>query len=200
LPRFITLGLTGGAVGWGTSALRRAETALRDRERELSKTRDDLEITVAERTAHLAASEERYARAMQASKDGIWEWNPATDEIFMSERARQLCAVPDGVEVRTLADLKRLGGFHPEDRQRTEDTITANRMPGADGLDMEYRVIGLAGDVRWVRSQGKTFPGADGRPALVTGSLTDITERKLADLALAESGARFRSLTELSSD
>ena len=155
---------------------------------------------LARRTSAVRHSEERYARAMQATKDGIWEWNPATDEIFMSDRARELWAVPDGVAVRTRADLKRLGGFHPEDLQRTEDEIAASRVAGVHGLDIEYRVIGSAGEVRWVRSQGRLFPGAEGRPGVVTGSLTDVTERKLADLALAESEARFRSLTELSSD
>ena len=56
---------------------------------------------------------------------------------------------------------------------------------------MEYRVIGPAGEVRWVRSQAKAFPGADGRPDLVTGSLTDVTERKRAEEALRESEKRY---------
>jgi PAS domain S-box-containing protein len=191
LPRFITLGLTGAAVGWGTGSYRRAAAALRERERLLSKARDELETAVAERTAHLSASEERYARAMQASNDGIWEWNPATDEIFMSDRARHLWAVPDGVVVRTRAELKRLGGFHPEDFQRTEDVIAANRLPGAHAFDMEYRVVDPAGEVRWVRSQARAFPDADGRPDLVTGSLTDVTEHKRAEEALRESQQRY---------
>ena len=75
---------------------------------------------LARRTAAMPHSEERYASALQASNDGIWEWNPATDEIFMSERARQLWAVPDNVVVRTRAELKRLSGFHPDDLARRE--------------------------------------------------------------------------------
>src|SRR5262245_21122425 len=191
LPRFITLGLTGAAVGWGTGSYRRAAAALRERERDQSRARDELEALVAERTAHLAASEERYARAMHASNDGVWEWNPVTDEIFISDRARHLWGVPDGVAVRTRAELKRLGSFHPEDFQRTEEVIAANRTPGADGFDMEYRVIDPGGSVRWVRSQARSFPGADGRPVLVTGSLTDVTERKRAEEALRESRERY---------
>ena len=200
LPRFVTLGLTGAAVGWGTSSYRRAQAALRERERLLTKARDELETAVAERTAHLSASEERYARAMQASNDGIWEWNPDTDEIFMSDRARQLWAVPDGVAVRTRAELKRLGGFHPEDFQRTEEVIAANRLPEAHGFDMEYRVIGPGGELRWVRSQAKAFAGPQGRPVLVTGSLTDVTDRKLVAEALRESQERYALAVAASSD
>jgi PAS domain S-box-containing protein len=191
LPRFVTLALTGAVVGWGTGAYRRAAAALRARERVASRARDELESAVTERTAHLAASEARYARAMQASKDGIWEWNPGTDEIFMSDRARHLWAVPDGIAVRTRAELKRLGGFHPEDVQRTEDVIAANRAPGAHGFDMEYRIIGPADEVHWVRSQARLFPGAHGRPDLVTGSLTDVTDRKRDEEALRESQQRY---------
>ncbi|HSU76373.1 MAG TPA: hypothetical protein VLI89_04850, partial [Burkholderiales bacterium] len=79
-PRFITLGLTGAAVGWGTSSLRRAQAALRERERQMSKARGELEAAVAERTAHLAASEGRYARAMEATEAGHWEWDLVTHQ------------------------------------------------------------------------------------------------------------------------
>src|SRR5712671_2993649 len=47
LPRFLAFGLTAAAVGWGTTSRRRAEEA------------------------ELRQSEERYARAMQASNDGL---------------------------------------------------------------------------------------------------------------------------------
>ena len=45
-------------MGWGTRSYR--------------KVRDQLEAAVTERTAHLKASEERYARAMEATAAGHW--------------------------------------------------------------------------------------------------------------------------------
>jgi PAS domain-containing protein len=96
LPRFITLGLTGAAVGWGTTSLRRTQAALREREREMSKARGELEAAVAERTAHLAASEGRYARAMEATEAGHWEWDLVTHQVYHSPRFRELYGVPPG--------------------------------------------------------------------------------------------------------
>jgi len=162
----------------------------------LRRAHGELEGLVAQRTAALRLSEERYARALQASNDGIWEWNSATDEMFISERARDLWSVPSGAAVRTRAELKKVGGFHPEDLQRTEEAVAASWAHGGHGFDIEYRVITPGGEVRWVRSQGKAFSGAAGQPVRLTGSLTDITERKRAEMALRVSEERYARAME----
>ena len=162
----------------------------------LRRAHGELEGLVAQRTAALRLSEERYARALHASNDGIWEWNSATDEMFMSERARELWGLPGGAAVRTRAELKKVGGFHPEDLQRTEDEVAANRAPGGPGFDIEYRVIMPGGEVRWVHSKGKAFSRVDGGPAMLTGSLTDITERKRAEMELRVSEERYARAME----
>jgi PAS domain S-box-containing protein len=196
LPRFLTFAVTALAVGWGTTFRRRAEAALRQSEHELRTSRGELEMRVAKRTADLRFSEERYARAMDASSDGLWEWNPMTDELFVSLRARQLLGVPDGVEIRTRADLKAHGGFHSEDRQRIDDAFRECLASGFGGLDIEYRVINPAGEQWWIRSRGRVFPGSPGQPALLTGSLTNITERKRAAAALSLSEERYARAME----
>jgi PAS domain S-box-containing protein len=196
LPRFLTFALIGLAVGWGTIFRRRAEAALRQSEHELLKSRNELEIGVTRRTLDLRFSEERYARAMDASNDGLWEWNPMTDELFVSPRAKQLMGVPDGVEIRKRADLRTHGGFHPEDRRRISDTFRACLAPGFGGFDIEYRVINPAGELSWVRSRGKVFHGSLGQPTLLTGSLTDVTERKCAAAALSLSEERYARAME----
>jgi PAS domain S-box-containing protein len=150
------------------------------------------DVTERRRTEEaLRLSEERYARALKASEDGIWEWSPASDRMFLSPRARELFGVPDGVQIDTRARLRAQVRFLPEDRQRTEQTIQASLARRAGGFDMEYRVMDAAGELRWLRSRAKVFPDAQGAPALVTGSLTDVTKRKRAEEALRESEKRY---------
>jgi len=144
----------------------------------------------------LRQSEERYARAMEGSSDGLWEWNPVTDEMFLSARARELFAVAEGAEIKTRADLRARAGFHPEDLQYIEEMIQASLAGAAPGFDIEYRTINQRGEVRWMRSRGKAFRDAQGQPTLMTGSLTDVTERKRTEQALRQSEERYALAVE----
>src|SRR5262249_25970533 len=56
----------------------------------------------------------------------------------------------------------------------------------------EFRIIRADGEVRWLLSSGGAFyDEATGEPVRVLGNNVDITERKLAELALAERNAQL---------
>ncbi len=88
--------------------------------------------------------------------------------------------------------------IHPDDRSGVFQTMRASYRDG--GLwRHEYRLRLRDGTQRWVRGNAVTRADASGR--LVSyGSIADITEHKLAEQRLQDSEARFRSLTDLSSD
>ena len=80
LPRFLAFGMTGVAVGWGTTFRRRAEAALRRSELELRKARNELEMKVLEQTAELRRSEALLAEAQKLSQTGSFGWKVSTGE------------------------------------------------------------------------------------------------------------------------
>jgi PAS domain S-box-containing protein len=173
VPRFITFSIVGLAVGWWSFRRRRVEAALR-------------------------LSEERHARAMEGSDAGHWDWNMVTDEMFVSERAREMLALPSGTLPTTRNEIMELVPQHPHDRAGMNEKVQAGIRAGTHVR--EYRVIPQAGSVRWLRSRGKVYKDAGGAAIRMTGSLTDITESREALEKLRNSEQRYALAMEAAGD
>jgi PAS domain S-box-containing protein len=87
---------------------------------------------------------------------------------------------------------------HPDDLHWLLEEKEKRYCPGY-AFRHEFRIIRKDGDERWVLKIGKVLGDAQDRPALVEGSLFDITRRKNAEKALQESEERYRSLVETAS-
>jgi PAS domain S-box-containing protein len=79
--------------------------------------------------------------------------------------------------------------IHPEDRDRVMAQFWA-AVGTAATFRLEFR-LHVPGDVRWVTAEGSIERDGDGRPVRVRGITHDITERKNAELALAERDAQL---------
>src|SRR2546426_6290161 len=87
----------------------------------------------------LRLSEERYARAMEGSDAGHWEWNLVTGELFVSERAREMLALPPGELPARRDEIMALVPQHPDDLAVMARSIDAALKSGHQERD--YRVI-----------------------------------------------------------
>ena len=98
----------------------------------------------------------------------------------------------------TLSDEDFLALLDPEDREQHRERRDARCAdPAAARYAHEFRIRRAdTGELRWISSCGEIVRDAGGRPVLVRGTHHDITERRRAEVALAESEARFRSLAE----
>src|SRR5262249_46029265 len=84
---------------------------------------------------------------------------------------------------------------HPEDRPRCEKALVKLRAGHAN--QEESRVVWPDGTCRWVRDSVLSSPGHGGNRSLrLDGILTDITDRKKAEEALARERALLRGLID----
>jgi len=129
----------------------------------------------------LRLSEERFNLAVNGSNDGLWDWNLVTGNVYYSPRCRELLGHGDGEIGHDIEAL--VSRMHPEDRQATRAALDTHL---ADGtlLDVEYRLKCASGEYRWFRMRGQSVRNDAGVPVRMAGSVTDITERKLAEVEL----------------
>lgn len=154
--------------------------------------RDATEATTTSES--LRESEERYALASAASHSALWDWDLASDEVFYSQRwAETLGLAP--AEVPPTPDAW-FGRVHPDDVEGLRAAIAQHLAGDTPHVEHEARVLHRSGDYRWVLTRGMALRDADGNAYRVAGSLSDVNDRKDAELRL-QRDALYDPLTGL---
>lgn len=125
----------------------------------------------------LRKSEERQALALEASSVGLWDWNVATGEVFFSSRYYEMLGYKQGDFDSTVDEWHNR--LYPEDKGVTLQFVNEFITKGKDKYEIEFRMIRSDGEKIWVMSRGKVVErDEEGKPLRITGTHTDITQRK----------------------
>lgn len=178
-------------------------TIRKDHEFELEQHRRNLEELVKNRTSELAGAlekikitEERFGFALEATRDGIWDWQIQTGEVDYSPSYFRMLGYAPGElpnEVSTWIEL-----MHPDDCEAIV-AATQQRLASPGHYELEFRLRTKDGGYRWILSRGRVVTrDASGNPVRAVGTNTDITERKLAeaDLTVARTEAESANLVK----
>jgi PAS domain S-box-containing protein len=135
----------------------------------------------------LRESEQRMALATRAANLGIWIRDLARDEIWASDKWRELF----GFEKSERLDMHRvLQRLHPKDREAVSKTLT-KALGGEGSYETEYRVMLPDSRMRWIASRGSVEFDPTGKPVLIRGASLDITSRKQAEEAARDLSGRL---------
>jgi PAS domain S-box-containing protein len=130
----------------------------------------------------LRASEERYALAMEGANEGHWDWDVATDRLFLSPKMKMLTGLSEDRVITTQSAWMAAVVIHPCDAP-LRDAALADHFEGrTPRYECEYRVRQPSGAWCWLSARGHCLRDAAGKPYRFVGSAIEITAEKQAQI------------------
>lgn len=159
------------------------QTLIKDLKKLRRENRDlkNLATLFSEIAAKSGPSEISWIYAIEGNRDGVWDWNAITNEVFFSKRWKEMLGYKENEINNDLSEWDNR--LHPDDR----DAVYVDLKRHLDGetpfYHNEHRLRCKDGSYKWILDRGKVIGWTkDGKPARVVGTHTDITERKEAEI------------------
>ncbi len=122
--------------------------------------------------------------ALEGSGDGVWDWDLRTNRVYYSQRWQEILGYYSPDEIGTGPEEWQ-NRIHPDDRAECQANLNLHLSGSRAVYCCEHRLRCQDGHYRWVLGRGKVAERApDGHPERIVGTLSDIHERKRAEIAL----------------
>ncbi|MDA3861486.1 MAG: ATP-binding protein [Melioribacteraceae bacterium] len=134
----------------------------------------------------LRETDERLKLAIEGTREGIWDWYVQTGVTYFNKRSAEII----GYALEEL-DLKKIEGWnfysHPDDLENSNELLERLFLGEIEFYEFESRMKHKSGEWVWVLHRGKIVEwDNNGKPIRMTGTHTDITERKTAQEEIAK--------------
>lgn len=132
----------------------------------------------------LKESEDRYALAVKGGRVGVWDWNIKEKKFFIDSGLKALLNYKE----KDLADYpgKILQMIHPHDKAKVMRNAVKHLKRVEPQFESEFRIRKKDGSLIHAYARGFAHRDSKGKAYRLVGSLTDITDRKTAELRLME--------------
>jgi PAS domain S-box-containing protein len=151
-----------------------------DGDKILSIVQDVTERAHAEERLH--ERERRYALATSAARVGVWDWDLRSNSVYVDPSINHDLGLDPRSPARPVFEWGGL--IHPADLEQARARMQAHLDGRVPSVELECRLNHRDGSTRWFMARGAIVERIDDRPVRVSGTATDITERKEAELAL----------------
>lgn len=137
-----------------------------------------LDITERKRAEEaLQESKEQLRFAFEGSNDGLWDVSLIDGSVYLSPRGCEILGYePDELSlvVKAWSEL-----VHPDDLKYTNERLESHLKGETPIFEAEQRLRMKSGEWKWILARGKVVShDQNGKPMRITGTHSDITERK----------------------
>lgn len=137
--------------------------------------------------------------ALEASREGVWDWNLVTGENWVSENWANMIGYTSEEVMHTYDFFAR--HVHPEDMERmtrVRERYLSGQLPQYHTV---FRMVAKDGQEKWVLSRGRMVKWDEaGNPVRMVGTHQDITRQKKAEEALKRQKGVLESFFTYSPD
>ena len=144
------------------------------------------------RLASVQAEADRFRSLVEDLKEVIFQIDRQGRWAFLNPAWAELT----GFTVEECLGQSFLGHLHPADNPRYLNMLTYAVDTGQAVFEGEFRIPTKAGDVKWVSAHQRIAFDEGGVVLGVSGTLSDITERKHTEIVLRVATSRLRALIE----
>lgn len=154
------------------------QVELDEEEMVLCVLRDIRERIAAQRA--LRESEARYRDVVESVNEVIFQTDAQGRLAFVNAAWPRISgfAIPDSLGT-PLVDF-----LHPDDRSKFQRRVVHLMTTPNSHFEAELRLRTAGGEIRWIEATARPVIAADGEVAGISGSLDDISTRKIAELTL----------------
>jgi PAS domain S-box-containing protein len=159
----------------------------------LAVVRDTTERRRAEEAVRL--SEKRYRTVVESINEVIFQLLPAGTWAFLNPAWK----VITGFEIEQTLGRDWSEFVHPDDREPASRALASLLRSDAESIRNELRIVTRGGAIKWVEVFAQATPEEDGFIAGISGTLTDVTERRKNEEEMlrakdaAEAAAKLKS-------
>ena len=159
-------------------------------------------IKLAQTTEALRSANTKLSIAMQAAREGLWEWNLLTDSIHFDDASLEMLGYQrEDIRGPMESGTWWVGQVHPEDKVFMEERFNRYISGKEKDYRVECRLKNKGGGYLWVESSAKLISkDPAGKPEIVVGIHQDISQRKMIEHDLIRSEKSYRDIFDNSSD